>query len=247
MDFPIPKQTKLPVRISPCPILEAVMEIRFVANEEWAFIPGMLMPLIKDKYPKSEKLPLSNIPEEHLRLNPGLVYSPRIRFIGPDFVIQLGPRVISLLSTGDYPGWTRIFQELTWLLERLKRAGFIHEGERLGLRYIDFFEEDIFSHLVLDIQSNGQAVEGVEMNFSTVFRRDDLTARLSLANGAIAKKGNKAVTGSVLDLDVWLDASEFDVFVDAAEHFEEAHRCNKEIFFGLLRKDFLASLEPEYE
>jgi len=247
MDFPIPTLTQLPARISPCPILEAVMEIRFVSNEEWAFIPGMLLPLIKAKYPKSEKLPISDMPEEFLKTNPGLVYSTRMRFIGEGFVIQLGPRVISLLTTGDYPGWTRIYEELTWLLEQVKLAGFIHEGERLGLRYIDFFEEDIFSRLMLDIQSNGQAVAGVEMNFSTVFRRGDLTARLSLANGAMAKRENKAVPGSVLDLDVWLNASEFDVFVDAAEHFGDAHRCNKEIFFGLLKEDFLDSLNPEYE
>jgi hypothetical protein len=44
-----------------------------------------------------------------------------------------------------------------------------------------------------------------------------------------------------------LEASGFDIFVDAVEKFEEAHRCNKEIFFGLLKTNFLDRLAPQYE
>lgn len=247
MDFPIPKLGRLPSRITPCPILEAVMEIRFVTGEDWALLPGLLYTQIKERYPRSEKLPISNMPEEFFRNDPALTYSPRMRFIGEGFVIQFGPRVVSLLTMGDYPGWERIQDELTWLLERLKPAGIIHEGERLGMRYIDFFEGDIFSNLVLDIRSNEQSVSGVEMNFATVFRRGDLTARLILNNGAMVTRGNEIASGSILDLDVWLEASGFDVFGDAALRFGEAHRCNKEIFFGLLKTDFLDSLAPIYD
>ena len=85
------------------------------------------------------------------------------------------------------------------------------------------------------------------MNFATVFRRGDLTARLLLNNGAMVEREGEVQSGSVLDLDVWLEASGFDVFENGAERFEDAHRCNKEIFFGLLRTDFLDSLAPEYE
>lgn len=247
MDFPIPKLDKLPSHITPCPILEAVMEIRFVTGHDWALLPGLLFTLIREHYPIMEKLPIASMPEDILRNDPGFTYAPRMRFIGEKFVVQFGPRVVSLLTKGEYPGWNRVESELLWLLERLQSAGFIHEGERLGMRYIDFFEGDIFSRLVLDVRSNGQSVSGVEMNFATVFRRGDLTARLVLNNGALVTLGSKVASGSILDLDVWLDASGFDVFGNALERFEEAHRCNKEIFFGLLKTDFLDSLAPEYE
>jgi uncharacterized protein (TIGR04255 family) len=246
-DFPIPKLNRLPVRISPCPILEAVLEIRFVTGEDWTLLPGLLYTQIKGQYPKSEKLPIANMPEEIFRSDPNLTYAPRMKFVGAGFVIQFGPRVVSLLTQGDYPGWHRINDELVWLLERLKNANFIHEGERLGMRYIDFFPEDIFSRLALDVHFGGQTVSGVEMSFATVFRRGDFTARLSLNNGALVTRGNDVVSGSILDLDVWLEASGFNVFGDAAVRFEEAHRCNKEIFFGLLKTDFLDSLAPKYD
>ena len=247
MDFPIPTLDKLPVRISPCPILEAVLEIRFVTGMDWAFLPGLLYTQIKERYPNSEKLPIADMPEEIFRSDPNLTYAPRMKFVGRGFVIQFGPRVVSLLTQGEYPGWRRVNDELVWLLGQLENAGFIHEGERLGMRYIDFFPEDIFSRLVLDIHSGGQTVSGVEMSFATAFRRGDFTARLILNNGALVTRGNEVVSGSILDLDVWLEASGFDVFGDAAKRFEEAHRCNKEIFFGLLKTDFLDSLVPEYE
>jgi uncharacterized protein (TIGR04255 family) len=247
MDFPIPNLERLPVRISPCPILNAVLEIRFVTQKEWSLLPGLLFTQIKENYPEMETLPVSELPEEMFRNDPALIYSPRVRFLGRDFVIQFGHRVVSLLTKGEYPGWQRIRKELDWLLERLRMADFIYEGERLGMRYIDFFEDDIFSKLVLDIRSDEKPVSGVEMNFATVFRRGDLTARLVLNNGAMVRRGNEGATGSILDLDVWLGASDFEVFGNAAECFEEAHRCNKEIFFGLLKTDFLDSLAPEYE
>ena len=248
MDFPIPKLARLPIQISPCPILNAVLEIRFVTGEDWALLPGLLYTQIKERYPKFENLPIAEMPEEIFRIDPNLIYAPRMRFLGQGFIVQFGPRVVSLLTRDEYPGWQRIKEELSWLLERLKLANFIHEGERLGMRYIDFFEdEDIFSRLVLDVRSGGQSVSGVEMSFATVFRNDALTARLSLNNGALVTRGNQVVSGSILDLDVWLEASGFDVFGDAAERFEEARQCNKEIFFGLLKTDFLDSLAPKYE
>lgn len=245
--FPIPKLARLPIRISPCPILEAILEIRFVTGEDWALLPGLLYTHIKERYPKSEKLPIAEVPEEFLRTDPGMIHAPRIRFPGKGFAIQFGPRVISLMTVGEYPGWSAIKEELDWLLEKLAAAAFIHEGERLGMRYIDFFEHDIFSRLELDIRSGGEPVADVEMSFATVFRREQMTARLVLQNGGMAVRDNQMVAGSILDLDVWLGPSDFEISGDVAGRFEDAHRCNKEIFFGLLKTEFLDSLAPIYE
>lgn len=98
MDFPIPKLERFPIQISPCPILNAVLEIPFVTGEDWELLPGLLYTQIKERYPKFEKLPIAE----------------------------------------------------------------------MRMRYIDFFEDnDIFSHLVLDVRSGGESVSGVEMNFGT--------------------------------------------------------------------------------
>ena len=148
MDFPIPKLDRMPVRISPCPILESVLEVRYVTGKDWSLLPGLLYSQLKERYPQYENLPVSHLPDEFLKNDPGVVYAPRVRYLGESFIVQFGPRVVSLMFRGDYPGWQRIAKELSWLLERLKKADFIHEGERLGMRYIDFFPEDIFAKLL---------------------------------------------------------------------------------------------------
>jgi uncharacterized protein (TIGR04255 family) len=244
--FPIPKLDCLPTRISPCPIVEAVLEIRFITEVPWMLIPGLLSTLISDKYPKTVDLPLSQMPDAIRREEPHLVYQPLIQFVGDPFTIQLGPRMLSLVSNKEYPGWTPIFEQLKWLLQHVKTAGFIAEGERIGLRYIDFFQMDLFQKLTLRVNSDGQSVEGAEMNLTTTFVQEGFLSKLIIANNALVKTQGRANKGSVFDLDIALNAGDFDLFENGLDRFQKAHQINKEVFFGLLRPEFLASLNPEY-
>lgn len=244
-DFPLPPRD-LPFRISPCPILEAILELRFVTTEDWSVLPGLLYARVRERYPEKRNLPLADVPGKIRAVEPALVHKPLVQFSSDRFIVQLGPRVVSLLTKGEYPGWKLIQDEMGWLLSKLKDADFISEGERLGMRYIDFFQANIFEHVVLSIQVDGKVDVGQEMNFTRVFQREDFKARLMLSNGALIRRGDKMLSGSILDLDLWIGASQFDLFETVQERFSDAHRLNKEIFFGLLTPEFLAVLSPKY-
>jgi len=246
--FPIPIPARLPVRISPCPIVEAVFEIRFTSTEPWATMPGLLYAEIRQKYCEQKQLPIAHMPEEIRRQDPVMARLPLMQFLGSDFLIQLGPRVVNLVTKPNaYPGWAAIESELRWTLERLQKVGFVSEGKRLGVRYIDFFAGDIFQSLKLGLHLDDRALGGVEADVTTIFRRGPLTMRLRLANGAIVARPAGPQPGSVLDMDAWFGALDFDVFKDSPSRFAEAHQAIKELFFGLLRKEYLATLHPEYE
>jgi uncharacterized protein (TIGR04255 family) len=121
--FPIQIPDRLPIRIDPCPIVEAIFETRFVSPEPWATMPGLLFAQIRAKYPKQKSLPVSQMPEEMRRQDPVMMTLPLIQFHGDHFIIQLGPRVVSLVTKPNtYPGWPAIEQELKWLIEQLKTA-----------------------------------------------------------------------------------------------------------------------------
>ena len=153
--FPIQIPDRLPVRIAPCPIVEAVFEARFVSPQPWATMPGLLFAQIREKYPEQKTLSVAQMPEELRRQEPALLHLPLIQFLSDTFLIQLGPRVVSLVTKPNtYPGWSAIERELKWLLERLKAAGFVGETERLSARYIDFFGGDVFTALRLGLQIN---------------------------------------------------------------------------------------------
>lgn len=248
-EFPIPVPDHLPAKIDPCPIVEAILEIRFVTSESWATLPGLLFTRIRERYPEQKNLPLAQIPEEMRRREPAFTYQPLIQFLSHgDFLIQFGPRVISLVAKSkDYPGWRAFQKEMTWLVSELQKTGFVSEGERLGVRYINFFTFDVFEKLVLEVSAGEKRLTKGERSITTVLTRAPLTSRLLVSNSAIVDSGDGARVGSILDVDVWLGPVDFDLFQNAVAKFGEAHEFEKQIFFGLLKPDFLATLNPIYK
>src|SRR4051812_14003959 len=111
--FPIEIPKRLPIRIVPCPIVEAIFEARFVSPQPWATMPGLLFAQIRGKYPEQNTLPLAQLPEEIRRQDAALLRQPLIEFLSPNFSVQLGPRVINLATKPNaYPGWPAIEAEL---------------------------------------------------------------------------------------------------------------------------------------
>jgi uncharacterized protein (TIGR04255 family) len=245
--FPIQIPDRLPVRIEPCPIVEAIFETRFVSPEPWATMPGLLFAQIRAKYPKQTTLPTSQMPEEMRRQNPVLMILPLIQFHSDHFIIQLGPRVVSLVTKANaYPGWPAIEQELMWLVEQLKVAGFVGETERLGARYVDFFGGDIFNALRLGVQINDQPLQGIQTDITTILKRGPLSIRLQVTNGGIVTTKDGAMSGSILDVDGWFESLEVDLFENGIRRFAEAHQTIKGLFFGLLKPELLDKLNPTY-
>lgn len=244
--LPIPALAKVPTQITPCPVLEAILEVRFVTSTPWSVLPGLLFQQIRQKYDEPVDLPLAKVPEDLRRSEPNLTFLPLVSFEGEPFSIRLGPRVIALQSLGEYPGWSAIRAEMEWLVEQIQKAGFFGEGDRLGMRYIDFFDGDLFPHLLIRPSCAGSDVVGVETSMTMAFEREDFQARLIL-NNSVTEIGGEARSGSVFDLDLSLSAGRFDLFENGLERFGDAHRLNKEIFFGLLSPEFLSTLSPEYD
>src|SRR5882672_2900899 len=132
--FPITVPDRLPIKINPCPIVVAILEMRFVTTESWRTLPGLLFAQIREQYPQQKDLPLAQLPEEIRRREPAFTYQPLVQFLSRNFLIQFGPRVVSLVTKpNQYPGWAALEKEMTWLLGQLQKIGFIAEGERLGV------------------------------------------------------------------------------------------------------------------
>lgn len=247
--FPLKPLDRLPAKIDPCPIVEAVFEIRFTTTKPWMELPGALAARIDERYPDREELPLGKIPEELRKQLPGSAHLPLYQFLSDQFRIHLGPQMIGLcVAPGRYPGWSAVSKELTWFLERVRKAGFMEEGARLGVRYSDFFEADIFDHIDLSIaiSSQGKPLGDSERQLITVFQEGAMNIRLMLANNAVMGNAHGPRQGSVLDVDVAFGALDFDLNDNVMQRFSEAHEAIKKLFFGLITEPFLQSLNPTY-
>ena len=246
-EFPIPKPERLPLKISPCPIVEAVVEIRFVSTEPWRNLPGIFHPKIRDRYPESKELPLANMSDDLRLKNPAFTWVPLLQYGGADFSIQFGPQVLSLITRPHhYPGWSRFETEWAWLLERMQESGIVSEAERIGLRYVDFFENDVWPQLNMGVRIGENPLTSGELSTTVVLRHPEGQVRLQVSNGALFQEPSGVKRGSVLDLDVWHPGGDGDLFTDGLDRVRRLHQTSKEVFFGLLKPEFLNSLNPEY-
>lgn len=246
-NLPVKVIDPLPSKLTPCPIVDAAFEIRFTTSTPWIELPGLVAKLLDKKYKGRKELPLFGMPEEWKQRIPGAVHIPLYQFTSEQFVVNLGPQVIGLCARSmSYPGWNEIERELKTFLHSITSAGFMEEGARLGVRYTDFFDRNIFDNVNLAVSIQGKPIQDQERQFTTVFQEGPMTVRLVLANAAVMQNAG-ARRGSVLDVDVAFDAMDFDLNPEnVLERFTQAHAVIKTLFFGLIDDELLAALNPEY-
>lgn len=246
------KATKIPKKISPCPIIEAVVELRFkpTSGTPKEAIPGILYnKLIGTDFSEFNKLPVTEIPEFVRESDPNLKYAalyasqhkniPSLRF-------QFGPRSCSLVSGIDYTGWDVLYRELSKMVEDIHSLKFVKEIERIGLRYISFFkDENIFknTHASCDLAGNSMLESATTLR--SEFKLDSFFCALQMSNTAHLSDGK---SGSLIDIDVFKTFPEetdlqIEPFLGA---IKDAHDLEKMVFFSLLKEEYLRKLNPEY-
>ncbi|MDT8394563.1 MAG: TIGR04255 family protein [Bacteroidales bacterium] len=235
---------KLPKVLSPCPIIDAIIEVRFHSNINGNAVFGIVYNLLKDEFSNVQNLPITQIPEP-IRLNdPDLKYKPYHRIKNDDYVLQIGPNVVSFSSYPTYVGWENFRKKAVYVLKRVEKAGVVDKVIRLGFRYINFFELDIFNKLKLKIDFEGMNLISKHTVFQTIMSEDNINRKLLIDNAA--KYNNKK--GSIIDIDI--STEEKDKFVDFFKNLnvnlKDVHDIEKQLFFNLLDEDYLKEFNPQY-
>ena len=82
--------SKLPIKISPCPIIEVTVELKFSSSLPKGAIFGILYNAVKDKFPKVEKLPAAMLPNEIIENDANLKYKALYKLTDGKFTVQVG-------------------------------------------------------------------------------------------------------------------------------------------------------------
>lgn len=98
---------KVHKNLNPCPIVDALVEIRFKANFPPDAIYGIVFKTLKNKYPVTEDLPIMQLPSQARNSDPNLIGSPFYKFSNDDFTVQIGPTVMTVSSYPEYAGWEK--------------------------------------------------------------------------------------------------------------------------------------------
>lgn len=167
---------------------------------------------------------------------------------GDRFTILVSPQSVAVGIRGSYPGWRELAPYFRSTMIRLAPTGLFERPVRFGLRYINFFEGDVLPKLALTIAIDDQQMTGAGTFLKTVI--PDRGCQLQLQVGKdVTLSTDPKKAGTIIDIDAFASHPPTkDGFPAGLESFlERAHSAEKDLFFRLLKPEFLATLNPVYD
>ncbi|HYX05938.1 MAG TPA: TIGR04255 family protein [Bacteroidales bacterium] len=238
---------KLPKSIEPCPIIESIIELRFLTNEPDDAIFGLFHREIRDQFNEVNKLPILDLPEKVRKAESNLKFKPYYKFSNTEFDINLGPRVISIIKKEPYSGWKKFSNTATNMVKVLKELDIVTSLERLGLRYINFFDYDVYEKVDVKLTLGGENFIKNDTLIKNTYKMSGYDVTLQLSNSSTLKNDDKIRNGSVLDIDVSLKSLRVSFLTEPQNELNDIHTTEKEIFFNLLKEEFVINnLNPKY-
>ena len=235
---------QLPKTISPCPIRDASFEIRFTTKIPSSAVFGVFYSFLQGgSISKIENLPVLQLPEAVRSADINLKFKPHYRFLHDNFSIQVGPQVIIVSSPLPYVGWESFNRKIVEIIGYIEKSNIVNRVIRIGMRYINFLETNIFDHITLTISgSDGQ----VNYPNSVLRTQKDhggfFLSTLQIANTAQVNGEH----GSIIDIDTFRQ-DDLDLFFKIKKQLiETSHREEKLLFFALLKPEFIRTLNPVY-
>ncbi|MCG8310648.1 MAG: TIGR04255 family protein [Cytophagales bacterium] len=239
---------EIPKKIEICPIVDCVIEIRFSTTIFPNAVFGIIFTALQQDFPKVEKLPILQLPEQLRDSDPNLKFKALYKLMSEDnYSVQVGPDVLVIGAPIPYPGWGQLFDKIQIVIEKVFQTNVISQVSRLGVRFINFFDEDIFPNIKLDISINETPLASANTQLRAEIAKHGFSNNLNISNSATQQlPGNKKRVGSIIDIDTFKVYKQIDFRKIYTKEIETAHLAEKEIFFGLLNNEFLQDLKPVY-
>lgn len=234
----------VPKKISPSPIAEAIVEIRFDSTLSSETMLAIIYNDLKEKYPTISSLPIMEFPSSIRDFDPNFKFAPHYRLANDHFIVQFGPRSLSVVAQNGYQGWGMFYDQIKWVFDKIKKLDFLKKPLRLGVRYINFFENcNIFEKIKIELSLANNSLKQHQNVLRSEFDYNNFHCIINLTNVAIQPERN--IKGSSIDLDVIYDIN-FENLDNSDNIINEAHDLTKKLFFIILEDDFLKELKPEY-
>ena len=243
---------KIPKKISPCPIVQAGLELRFEpkAGLPYEAVSGMLFNHIEGMFPKMEPLPIMELPAIIRTQDRELKFKPHYILSKDNFNLKIGPCCFFVSCETKYVGWSKYFELVKDVFNRLNNSRFLESKKRIGLCYISFFKDiNIFEKIDVNLSIAKNCFLKKKNTLESQFDEDEFLCGLKLSNDVtlIGKRSQDVSVqnkeqGSIVEINI---IKEKDL-----ENFEkivaDAHNIEKKIFFSILKQEFLDEYNPQY-
>lgn len=240
---------KLPLRLEKCPLVDALIEIRFETSIIGSAIFGIIYNLIRNDYKGTvTSLPILQVPEQIRKNDPNLKFKPLYRIESEKYVIQIGDDVLCISSKIPYVGWPEFSFRTVELIRKIAGENIINKVLRIGHRYVNFFEGDIMDKLTI----SKPTIRGYQTNNILVRTEikdcDNFVDTVQITNSATYKSSlhTAPLSGSLIDIDSFKEYGNNYFLENLESEINKVHICEKNMFFSLLTAEFLESLNPVY-
>ncbi len=237
-------EMKLPIEISPNPLVTSTIEIRFLSSLSSQKIFPIVYQSFSEDLPNFEHI---NIPNEIRQKNLQLKYLPDYTLLNEDFKLSFSNNVLSFENVGEYKLWGQYFPFISKSISIFLELGIIEKIERIGVRYASVLvNTDGVNDVLNSIPTTN--IEGYEQKFEQYrsnFIIDEINLFLQIFNKANTKKNDIEISGVYIDIDASI-TNEINPDNKIIESIEKLHSIQKKLFYSLLKPEYIASLNPKY-
>ena len=236
---------KLPKKISPDNLVETIVEIRMIplCNPElWL---GMVSVRLKDigyKFVQfSQSLLGKDENDQSQRDSVCFFVKSDIRFI------MQNNSLIFNCNLGKYVGWDVYSSEIKQVINAVQESGIANCFDRTSIRYISEYKDTpILDHIkgTINIGESKLGLNNQELKLSR--QEDNIKVFVSLSNLKKYNTTNGERKVSLFDVNIYENFAESCSADDIMISLNKIHQIEKEVFFGLLKDDFIETLNPEY-
>jgi len=246
---------RLPIKISPDNIKDSFVEVKYLSSLPFEVLVGYFYNALSENYfytnqPKQSKKQnqlIANIPHE-ITFNLGglnFFYSDKLK-------IQIQQNSIIFNCTDTYIGWNEYKEEMQNALTKIFTIKEIEVFNRVGIRYIsEYSEVDIKDVTKFEFTFGIPQIKSNTFVFRTEFDWDEFRIIVSLQHkspvlNAIDRKNMELQQISVIDIDIITEGLEIKNATDLLKKIEVTHSKEKEVFFSILKEEFIQTLNPVY-
>ncbi len=241
---------KIPKSIAPDRIKDAIVEINFESDYPNEVNLGVIFSALQDEYKYTNRpLGTQQVSSNSISFNKeftlslggiSLFYNDKIKF-------QINNNSIAFNCLGDYILWDNYFVEIKNVLTRIASTKVVKTFKRVGVRYISEYENINLSESInFNFTFGFPDVVSTRYSFTSEFDLKEHKVVLNLNNNVLSVIENKEIPTSIIDVDIIKANLNLVNHLDLFNIIDDAHTIEKEVFFKLIRAEFLASLNPKY-
>lgn len=212
-------------------IIRCSVDIKFEPGPPPDAVFGLVYSLINADYSQHKKLPILQLPEEIRAADPQLIFAPHYEMQGDPYTVLVGPKVVCVCISADYPGWENLEKETNRIYTLFVEHRILNSVSRLSLRFVNFFKENILKQETLRITLGKDDIVENRLVLRTTFLNPPFVTVLHVTNDAQITVDGEILSGSVIDIETYIENPEIDEF---AEVLDSAYQLSKKSYKSLL-------------